>query len=121
VRPISECWQYVRASPIAAANGRLLTKLKITIALAGPRLDLHGHHNMSRRRPSQPVYPFALPLLALLATGFLGLIFWLFVIGKDAFIYLVAFLIVLASTAAIFFAVIRLVVGIRGILRRLSK
>jgi hypothetical protein len=67
------------------------------------------------------VHPFALPLLALVATGVFGLIYWLLGIGKDAFIYAIAVLMLYATPVVIVFGVTGLVLGFRSILRTLFK
>jgi peptidoglycan/LPS O-acetylase OafA/YrhL len=69
-----------------------------------------------RRRP-QAVHPFALPLLALVAMGIAGLVYWLFGIGKDAFTYLLAALVVIGLPVVIVFGVAGLVLGIRRLFR----
>jgi hypothetical protein len=57
-----------------------------------------------KRRPSDPpIHPFALPLLALVGTGVFGLIYWLFGVGRDAFYYLLAVLMVFALPVVIVF------------------
>jgi hypothetical protein len=69
---------------------------------------------MQRRRRSSPlVHPFAVPLLALVAIAIAGSIYGLFGIGKDAFTYSLAALIVLALPVVIVFGVAGLIFGIR--------
>lgn len=59
-----------------------------------------------RRRPSDPpIHPFAVPLLALCGAAIFGLAYWLFGVGRDAFYYLFAALIVFGLPGVIVFGI----------------
>jgi hypothetical protein len=71
------------------------------------------------RRNQPPVHPFAPVLLALIAAVVLGVFYWVFGIGKDAFLFSVAALGVFAVPVVIVFGIAGLVMGmIRYLLRR---
>jgi hypothetical protein len=71
---------------------------------------------MNRTR-QPPVHPFALPLLSLIAVAVLGIAYWAFGIGKDAFQYAIAALVVFATPVVIIFGITGLVLGIRRLFR----
>jgi hypothetical protein len=69
-------------------------------------------------RRNQPlVHPFGPVLLALIAAAVLGIVYWIFGIGKDALTYAIAALAVFATPVVIVFGITGLVLGIRRLFR----
>jgi hypothetical protein len=71
-----------------------------------------------RYRSPSPVNPFGPVLLALIAAAVLGIVYWGFGVGKDAFRFAVAAVGIFAMPVVIVFGITGLVLGIRRLLRR---
>jgi len=70
-----------------------------------------------KHRNQPPVHPFGSVLLALIAAAALGIIYWVFGIGKDALMYAVAALAVFAMPVVVIFGITGIVLGVRRLLR----
>lgn len=63
------------------------------------------------RSRQPPIHPFALPILLFIAVAVLGVAYWAFGVGKDAFLYATAALVVFAIPLVAVFGVTGLVLG----------
>jgi hypothetical protein len=70
-----------------------------------------------KRRNQPPVHPFAPVLLVLIGAALLGIVYWVFGVGKDVFLFFLSALVVFATPVVVVFGITGLVIGIRRLLR----